>query len=92
MGTVSGKATLSFSSLLSFSIRGQLLKKRICSSGSKFFPLRADPILEGLCPLGSKTEVSKVVSLCKFVGKIDSIPLNLTYTYSTSVEEGLNEV
>ena len=29
-------------------IRGQLLKKRICSPRSKFFPLRVDPILKGL--------------------------------------------
>ena len=32
-------------------IRGQFLKKRICSPKSKFFPLRVDPIWKGLhCP------------------------------------------
>ena len=30
---------------------GQLIKERICSSGSKFFPLRVDPTLERFsCP------------------------------------------
>ena len=34
---------------------GHLIKERICSRWSKFFPLRVDPILERLCPLGKQT-------------------------------------
>ena len=41
-----------FASLLNW---GQLLMKRICSLRSKFFPLRADPNLEGLPYLGKQT-------------------------------------
>ena len=42
MGTLLEKATvLYFASFLSM---GLLLKERICSSRSKFFPLRVDPI------------------------------------------------
>ena len=47
MGTVSGGSNsviFIFPFLLN---RGQLLKERICSSRSKFFPLRVDLILEG---------------------------------------------
>ena len=47
---ISGEATLIFI-FASHLISGQLLKKRICSPRSKFFPLREDPILTGLnCP------------------------------------------
>ena len=35
--------------------RGLLLKERICSSWSKFFPLIVNPSLEGLCQLGKQT-------------------------------------
>ena len=41
-----------FSSLINI---GQLLKEIICSSRSKFFPLRVDPFLGGLCPPGKRT-------------------------------------
>ena len=37
---------LYFASLLN---RGHLSKERICSSRSKFFPLRVDPIFKELC-------------------------------------------
>ena len=57
-----GKQLL-FSFLASNLIRGQLLKKRICSSRSKFFPLTVDPILKGLHE--SKQEVTEVVPLCQ---------------------------
>ena len=40
----------------------QLLKERICSHRSKFFPLRVDPVLEELCNWGSRQEVAKPVS------------------------------
>ena len=33
---------------------GQLIKERICSSGSKFFPLKVAPFLEGLCHPGKE--------------------------------------
>ena len=50
-GYTLGEATLYFFIYASHLIRGQLLKKRICSFRSKFFPLRVDPILKGLlCP------------------------------------------
>ena len=65
MGTLSGEATL-ISIFASHLIRGQLLKKKICSIKSKFFTLRVDLILKGLhCVKKSKQEVTKVVSLCK---------------------------
>ena len=44
----------------SFLIRGQLFKERICSSRSKFFPLRVDPSLEVLRNSGSKQEVTQL--------------------------------
>ena len=34
---------------------GQLLKERICSCWSKFFPVRVDPVLEGRHCLGKQT-------------------------------------
>ena len=45
--------------------RGLLLKKRICSTGSKFFPLR-----DGLVVQGDKYDTDKVVSH-------ESVPINL---------------
>ena len=36
---------------LLFHSRGQLLKERICSLRSKFFPLRVDPIAKSYCML-----------------------------------------
>ena len=44
-------------------IRGWLLKKRICSHRSKFFPLRVDPFLKNFILQRSKQEVMKVVPL-----------------------------
>ena len=49
---------------------GQLLKERICSKRSKFFPLRVEARLERLYSAffilqGSKQEVMEVVSFCK---------------------------
>ena len=46
---------LGHSDLPPFSLRGQLLKERICSHRSKFFLLRVDPILEALRYPGEKT-------------------------------------
>ena len=46
MGTFSGEATLPFTFLSSQKRGGQLLKERLCSLKSKFFPLRVDPVLE----------------------------------------------
>ena len=45
-----------FSSFASFLARGQPLKGRICSSRSKFFPLRVDPILKSYLVQRSKQE------------------------------------
>ena len=39
---------------------GPLFKERICSSGSKFFPLRGDPHLQG--PLSPGQQISKTSS------------------------------
>ena len=39
-----GNISFVFNFLLYFSVGGQLLKDRICSSRSKFFSLRVDPI------------------------------------------------
>ena len=49
------KGSNSLSFLPPTTSRGQLLKKRICSSRSKFFPLREDPILRRLRPPGKQT-------------------------------------
>ena len=40
--------------LVSYLIRGRVLKERICPTWSKFSPLRVDPILKGLhCRMGT---------------------------------------
>ena len=54
MGTLLGEETVIyiFASLLK---RDLLSKERICSSWSKFFPLRVSLSLEGLCQLGKQT-------------------------------------
>ena len=57
-----------------------LLKKRICSSRSKFFPLRVDLILKGLFVIrGCKQEVIEVIILCKIEekNKHGSMPIQL---------------
>ena len=48
-----------------------LLKIRICSFWSKFFPLRVDPILNGSLVQGSLQEITKVVPLVKTVETTD---------------------
>ena len=57
MDTVSRETTMPFSLLSPFSIGDQLLKKRICSSKSKFFLFGVHPSLDGFCHPGSKQEV-----------------------------------
>ena len=66
MGKLSGEATL-FSLSPSLSLGGQLLKKRICSFWSKFFPLRVDPTFKGLHWPESKQEITRVVPLGKMI-------------------------
>ena len=61
MGTLPGEATV-ISIVASRVNWGLLIKERICSYQSKFFPLRVDPILGGLHP-SDKQEVTKIVSL-----------------------------
>ena len=57
---------------------GQLLNERICSFRSKFFPLKVDPFWKGFYTEGSKQEVTKVVSLCKYDRKKhERIPIHL---------------
>ena len=48
MNTLTGVATVLFFFFCLPSQWGPTLKERICSYGSKFFPFRVDPILEGL--------------------------------------------
>ena len=48
----SNSAIFFFASLFS---GAQLLRKRICSNRSKFFPSRVDPILEGLYYVGRQS-------------------------------------
>ena len=51
--------------------------ERICSSWSKFLPLRLDPILEGLCSSkGTRQAVTTVVPLCKIPRKYDCISIH----------------
>ena len=53
IGTFLGEVTLSvYASLFKM---GLLLKERICSLWSKFFPLRVKPILRGLSQLRKQT-------------------------------------
>ena len=47
----------------------QLLKERICSSGSKFLPIRVDSIWIGNIFQVSKKVVSNGAYLCKYSGK-----------------------
>ena len=72
MCILSGKPTLvnfSFASLLN---KGQLIKVRICSPGSKFFSLRVDPIFERL-ETGNHI---KMLPLVKMAAK-QSIPIHV---------------
>ena len=55
--TLSGGATLSFCLPPQL---GPLLKETICSSKSKFFPIRVDTILKGFNTRGSKEEVTEL--------------------------------
>ena len=50
----SNSAMSIFDSILNW---GQLLKEKICSCRSNFFPLRVDPILEGLCCYYKQTRI-----------------------------------
>ena len=62
MGTLlrgSNSAIFIFASLLN---RGQLLKERICSSGSQYLPLRVNMFEEGLCNPGKQTGSKNVFS------------------------------
>ena len=66
MGSIS--ATLQSSILPAF-LSGSTLKERICSCRSKFFPLRVDPILEGLPLPGKQTGSHKSCNPFKNDGK-----------------------
>ena len=53
---------------------GHLIKERICSSRSKFFPLRVDPILGRLRPIGNREPIgSRNLVTSKCVGKPGTI-------------------
>ena len=43
--------------------------ERICSTRSKFFPLRVDPILDGLCHPGNHQEFTEIVPHVKMIEK-----------------------
>ena len=66
--TVRGSNSVSFS-FACLGNGGQLLKERICSLRSKFFPLLVDHLLEGFVNQESKPEVAKLVSCIKTVVK-----------------------
>ena len=55
IGTHSGEVTLVIYIFASLLKRGLLSKERICSSWTKFFPLRVNSSLEGLRQLGKQT-------------------------------------
>ena len=64
MDAISGRTTLPFSILHPFPMWGQLLKEQNRYSLSKFFPIKVDCLLEGLCHPGiSKQAVTKGISL-----------------------------
>ena len=58
-------------------MEGQLLKARICSTRSKFFPLGENPILEGLCPPDSKHKSLKLFPFEKIVIQHGGVPEHL---------------
>ena len=64
MGTLSGESN-SFFIFVSHLSRGQLLKKRVCSRRSKFFPLRVDDIMKGLHWSGKQTGRYRSYFPCK---------------------------
>ena len=73
----SNSASFIFASHL---IRGHLLKRTVCSSRSKFFPLRVDPILKGLhCP---EKETGSHKSCIPF-GKMIGVLMHLNMFVST---------
>ena len=65
-----------FASLLN---GGQLLKKRICSCRSKFFPSRVDPFWMGYFSQESKQEITKVVALYKIAEKMEVYSFTINY-------------
>ena len=48
-------------------IKGQLLKERICSSGSKFFPWRLDPFCMGVLDKEARTKTWKLFATEKII-------------------------
>ena len=70
MGTLSGEATLPFSFFASFPNRGQLLKAKICSYRSKFFPLKVDPISERFSPPQNQERKSQKLSVLAKMAEI----------------------
>ena len=73
--------------------RGQLLKERICSSRSKFFPLRVDLLLKGFRCLWKQSGSHKSCSpLGKLVVKHQGVPihLNVSSSFLQSVKVWLN--
>ena len=74
MGSKSAIFIFMVASLLNGS---QILKERICSSRSKFFPLRVDSTVESYVVKGGNPAVKKVVPLCKDGGKNAGLPIHL---------------
>ena len=83
------EANLQFLLFASLHNWGQLLRERICSSRSKFFLLRGDPILVKLrCP-GNQTNGHKVVSLGKMVENNVLLRLTLKPLVTPSTQNSL---
>ena len=53
------------------------MKERICSFGSKFFSLRADPF-QSVCLAGSKMKVTKVVLIVNIVENTEGCSFTFT--------------
>ena len=71
----SNSAIIIFASLLN---RDQLLRERICSWWSKFFPLRVDPIFKGLhCPEKQKGNFKSNSPLYKWQKNTEIYPCTL---------------
>ena len=75
--TLSGEKLLPFSFLPPFTKKSLLLKERICSSRSKFFPLKIDSFLERFHFHAMQTGSHKLSSIVKLSKKYCGVPTHL---------------
>ena len=69
MSTLSGETTLLFYIFASIFKRGQLIKERLCSLKSKFFPLLVDPIFGAFVIQEKQTKSKKKIFLLRKNGR-----------------------